>query len=109
MENEIVGRLYYNRNKSHSYNNLGIGMPLTTKNKKTLFSPMKENQINEDELYKTTKNDNAFELNLMTTQPNNFKKNSLPLINSPKKNDLNDFNAFLEKLSKYENKKSLKK
>ena len=95
MENQIIGRLYYNRNKSISYN---LGNPQSTKNQK-LFSPMniKENQI-EDELYKTTKN--SFINNVTTTHANEVKKNAT---------GLNDFNAFLEKLSNYENKKSFKK
>lgn len=105
MENNIVGRLYYNRNKSHSFNNLGV--PHSTKNK-NIFSPImqstKEN-FNED-----AKNEYD---NVITTQGNFSKKNSVPTNFNQgslnQKYELNDFNAFLEKLSKYENKKSFKK
>jgi hypothetical protein len=107
MENEIIGRLYYNRNKSVSdHNNFSI--PHSTKNK-NIFSPIKEN-LNENEFLKNARNN--FVDNVTTTQGSYSKKNSggVNLSQYPnQKFELNDFNAFLEKLSKYENKKSLKK
>ena len=75
LENEIVGRLYYNRNKSHSYNN--FGMPHSTKNK-NFFSPIKGNykeKCNDENLYRTMKNDD-FGDNVTITQGNFVKKNS---------------------------------
>ena len=103
LENEIVGRLYYNRNKSHSYNN--FGMPHSTKNK-NFFSPIKGNykeKCNDENLYRTMKNDD-FGDNVTITQGNFVKKNSMG-VKGNSKNELNDFNSFLEKLSKYEHKK----
>jgi hypothetical protein len=103
MNNEIVGRLYYNRNKSHSFNNLGLGIPNSTKNK-NFFSPMMGNskEKSNDEEYKTTNN---YADKVTTTQGNFLKKNSMGAVGGSTKNELNDFNAFLEKLSNYENKK----
>lgn len=120
MENAIVGRLYYNRNKSHSYHNLGISQ--STKNKK-IFSPMISKDNLEEELYKSTKNyfgenettqnfvkKKSFGGNInnnMNDNINNINVNSN--LNDTKRIKLNDFNAFLEKLSNYENKKNIQK
>lgn len=102
MENQIVGRLYYNRNKSHSFNNLGV--PHSTKNKNN-FSLSRKFVIKEkDEEINKTKN-NELE-DMTTTQANNIRKN---LDANNIRYELNDFNAFLEKLSNYENKKGLRK
>jgi hypothetical protein len=70
--------------------------------------------FNEDASIKFTKNN--FADNVITTQANVSKKNSSGFktnfnqANQTKqKFELNDFNAFLEKLSNYENKKNMKK
>jgi hypothetical protein len=105
VENEIVGRLYYNRNKSHSFNNLG--QPHSTTNKNTnILSSLRNISIKEkdEEFNKTNKNN--FLNEMVSTHANNFKKtNNETGLN---KYELNDFNAFLEKLSNYENKKTLR-
>lgn len=101
MENEIVGRLYYNRNKSHSFNNLGV--PHSTKNQNiNILSSIRNISIKEkdEEFNKTNKNN--FVNEMVTTHTSNFKKTYESGAN---KYELNDFNTFLEKLSNYENKK----
>lgn len=107
MENRIVDRLYYNRNKSLSFN---LGLPKSTNNK---LSPIRIKDSEEDSSYQLTKNANNISINPTQNNqnPNNIKINDIKKNVTMKYKNirLNDFNGFLEKLSNYENKKTTKK
>ena len=91
MENGLIDRLYYNRNKSNSYN---LNIPQSTKNPKISILAKEKYE----EIYKSSKINND-------SSPRGDK-------NIKEKNGnmkLDDFNGFLEKLSNYENNKSYMK